>query len=193
MPITITFGSASARAHGFAGRARKLVTETITSSRTWVAPTSTNRIETAGGYGAAGTPYDPGTPDQHGWYCITTVTFHKRDGSGVDQTASQGPNHLDGSAVPSNYCDPTVFYTTAQSANYDYSTTCYNFYAVTVAGTPPTPATTGASTTAFGKTFPGGTGGPASTTTFNSISISPGASYPISIPAGGSLTISYYK
>lgn len=53
--------------------------------------------------------------------------------------------------------------------------------------------TTGVSTAAFGKTFPGGTGGPATTTTFNSIAITPGASYPITIASGGSLTITYNK
>lgn len=55
------------------------------------------------------------------------------------------------------------------------------------------PATTGASATAFGKTFPGGTGGSATTTTFNSISITPGATYNIVVPAGGSLTITYFQ
>lgn len=50
---------------------------------------------------------------------------------------------------------------------------------------------TGASTTAFGYTFPGGTGGPASPTTYNNIPVTPGASYPIVVPSGGSLTITY--
>lgn len=51
--------------------------------------------------------------------------------------------------------------------------------------------TTGASTTGFGKTFPGGTGGAATPTTFNNVAVTPGVSYPIVVPSGGSLTITY--
>lgn len=55
------------------------------------------------------------------------------------------------------------------------------------------PATTGASSTGFGKTFPGGTGGAASTTIFTDVVVTPGASYNLVIPAGGLITITYYK
>ena len=50
---------------------------------------------------------------------------------------------------------------------------------------------TGASTTGFGKTFPGGTGGAATPTTFNNVAVIAGASYSIVVPSGGSLTITY--
>lgn len=52
--------------------------------------------------------------------------------------------------------------------------------------------TTGASATALGLTFPGGDGGPPGTTTYNNVSVTPGASYFISIPSGGSVTLQYY-
>lgn len=52
--------------------------------------------------------------------------------------------------------------------------------------------TTGASATALGLTFPGGDGGPPGTTTYNNVSVTPGASYFVSIPSGGSVTLEYY-
>ena len=57
--------------------------------------------------------------------------------------------------------------------------------------TPPQPATTGASATGFGKTFPGGVGGPASTTTYTDVAVVPGTNYTLTIPSGGSITVSY--
>lgn len=58
----------------------------------------------------------------------------------------------------------------------------------------------GAATTGVGKTFPGGTlsgSAPyrtavaAVTTTFTNVPVTPGVSYPIVVPSGGSLTITY--
>jgi len=50
--------------------------------------------------------------------------------------------------------------------------------------------TTGASTTGFSLTFPGGTGGAPGTTTFNNVAVTPGNTYTIS--NNGALTIQYY-
>lgn len=55
------------------------------------------------------------------------------------------------------------------------------------------PPTNGTAATAFGKTFPGGTAGPASVTPFSNLVVTPGASYSIVVPAGGSLTITYFQ
>lgn len=52
------------------------------------------------------------------------------------------------------------------------------------------PATTGASTTGFGLTFPGGNGGASSTTTFNNVAVTPNQTYVIT--NNKSLTITYY-
>lgn len=63
------------------------------------------------------------------------------------------------------------------------------------------PGGVGASSTALGKSFPGGaytgtypngTGQPATTTTFTNIAVTPGASYPIVVPSGGFVTLEYY-
>jgi hypothetical protein len=51
--------------------------------------------------------------------------------------------------------------------------------------------TVGASATALGRTFPGGDGGPAGTTTYTNVAVTPGTSYSISVPAGGSVTLQY--
>lgn len=56
---------------------------------------------------------------------------------------------------------------------------------------PGSPATTGASTTGFGKTFPGGTGGAAPVTSFGDVPVTPGQTYSIVIANGGYLTLSY--
>lgn len=59
----------------------------------------------------------------------------------------------------------------------------------------------GTASTGLGKTFPGGSytgtypngvGGAAPTTAFTNVSVTPGASYPIVVPSGGSVTIQYY-
>lgn len=55
----------------------------------------------------------------------------------------------------------------------------------------------GSDATGISKTFPGGaysggTGYPANTTTFTNVAVTPGASYSLSIPSGGQISISYY-
>ena len=51
--------------------------------------------------------------------------------------------------------------------------------------------TVGASTTAFGYTFLGGTGGAATPVTYNNVAVTPGGSYSIVVPSGGSVSITY--
>lgn len=55
------------------------------------------------------------------------------------------------------------------------------------------PATTGLSASAFGKTFPGGTGGPAVLSGHTNVPVTPSAQYQITVPTGGSVTITYQK
>jgi len=66
----------------------------------------------------------------------------------------------------------------------------YNSWVFTIYLT--APGFLGASSTALGKTFPGGNGGPPSTTTFSNVAVTPGVSYPISVAPGGSVTLQYY-
>lgn len=69
----------------------------------------------------------------------------------------------------------------------------YGFSHISYTQTYTIAATTGADTVGFGKTFPGGVGGPASPVTYNNVAVTPGASYSLTIPSGGSITITYYK
>lgn len=54
-------------------------------------------------------------------------------------------------------------------------------------------ATTGLPASAFGKTFPGGTGGPAVETGHANVPVSAGQTYQITVPTGGVVTITYRK
>jgi hypothetical protein len=55
----------------------------------------------------------------------------------------------------------------------------------------PFPPSTGADTTGFGLTFPGGAGGPSTTTTFNNVAVVPNQTYVIT--NNKSLTITYFS
>lgn len=55
------------------------------------------------------------------------------------------------------------------------------------------PATTGTDTSGFGKTFAGGVGGPAATSSFTDVPVTGGASYNLVVPSGGPITITYYQ
>ncbi len=61
-------------------------------------------------------------------------------------------------------------------------------YSYTAAG-----ATTGANTTAFGKTFPGGIGATATPAFYSNVAVTPGASYSIVVPPGGVVSINYFE
>lgn len=54
-----------------------------------------------------------------------------------------------------------------------------------------TPATTGSNTTGFGKTFTGGVGGTAATTTYTNVAVTASTAYTIVVPSGGYITITY--
>lgn len=177
------------------GRRRVQVTRTFTSNATWTAPTTTSRIDSASGYGAAGQPGDPGTPSTTTTKQVTHnyKVYIRRDGSGSDFT-DQG--YTDGwppggTAYYDNHQTFSESDSTVYSGAEDYHDP--ETQTVTTPGTPATSPTTGAATTAFGKTFPGGTGGPGSATTASNVAVTPGASYSIVVPAGGSLTIIYFQ
>lgn len=55
-----------------------------------------------------------------------------------------------------------------------------------------TAPTTGASATGFGQTFVGGTGGAATSREVKNVAVTPGGSYQVVVPSGGSIVISYY-
>lgn len=102
---------------------------------------------------------------EHGFVKNNTVVL---------RTVGGGPS---GSNVDTN----SGSYSAYQYVDFDYL----------VSGTG-TPATTGASSTALGKTFAGGTGGAAATTDQGSATVVPGNVYPIVVAPGGFVTLTYY-
>lgn len=90
------------------------------------------------------------------------------------------PSGVSASSVP-NYADV--------SSNWpEFITVDFTRYVYGNAGDP---------STGLGQTFPGGayvapTGYPATTTTFNNVSVTPSTSYSIVVPSGGTVSISYY-
>lgn len=173
---------------------RRQVTQTFTANATWVAPFTTSNIDTASGKGQDGTP---GTPDSYGpppQQKIYQHFFKRRDGGPDDTTTEVGPAPTSewptgaprpaGGSTTTPTPESTVYYEDVFIWSYAY-------------GDPPlipgTPPTTGPSASAFGKVFAGGYGGPATTTTFNNIAVTPNGSYNIVIPSGGSLTITYWQ
>lgn len=172
---------------------RKLVSQTFTANTTWTAPATSN-LETLVGNGAAGKPGEPGytDPDTTQYRLERYRQQYTSDGAG-GYYQDGGPSlYTTGNWVssppdqPDDYCDPP-----GGASYYCYS---YVIGTRTVAGAthPPVPATTGASATGFGKTFPGGTGGAATPVPYNNVAVTPGASYPLVVPSGGSITITYY-
>jgi hypothetical protein len=161
---------------------RVLKTKTFTANATWPAPTTTNSLTTLVGKGG------PGSPGSTSYYYdqVVTVYSQRRDGGGIDQQVVQTSTGIPGVA-PADYCDAVV--STPSDPTYSSSQQCYDFTQHSTSN----PPTTGASTTGFGKTFPGGTGGAATPVTYNNVAVTPGASYKLVVPAGGSITITYYQ
>lgn len=155
----------------------------FTSNGTFTTPFGVSKVDLSG-KGAAGSPANPGTVVLS---TFVQYTFTRRDGGGVDFQSSTVSGHPYGDA---SYCDPSAPFTPEENATYSSYQACY-YPQTDIVGN--SPATTGASTTGFGKTFPGGLGGAANTTTFNSVTVTENTSYPIVVPTGGSLTITYYQ
>lgn len=164
-----------------------LTTQTFTSNATWVAPASTAVLETLTGQGGSGTPAS--TRDGYLYYELNYQMGQRRSDGVWESVSSEttGPHFRE--VVPADYCEPVV---TSGDPEYSAYQRCYD-YTTIGPSTEEVEATTGASTTGFGKTFPGGTGGAATPVTYNSVAVTPGASYPLVIPSGGSITITYYE
>jgi len=163
------------------------VTRTFTSADTsFTVPGGVTLLTNASGYGAGGTEEYDDTVVHVSWDSYSQRSYFYTDGSSSSDapvfTGSGTGSH------PAPHCTGMVVTgvpgTEGLADCYSYvdtSTTTGRFH----------PQTTGASATGFGLTFPGGDGGPASTTTFTNVTVSPG-SYALSIPSGGSITIIYF-
>lgn len=198
MPILSTIAAASVRAYGFTSRTRKLVTVTLTSSQTWVAPLNVTSVDITG-QGGGGQPSRGFSNVVAGYYTYSQTTYRYTDGH-----QENGPESSSGwtqGAKPANYC---TSYTATGVPGLESYAVCYRYESESrELGNYVSPAN-GSASSALGKTFPGGAGGPTAPATYTNVAVTPGGSYPIVIgaagsndgtpaAAGGSVTISYYQ
>lgn len=162
-------------------------TRTFTASESFTIPAGVSTLDSIVGRGAPGTPTVPGTNE---YYTRVVNSLYRRTGGidYVEDNISGWTGAGTGTGNGSNYCEDPINYTEAESTVYWRKVVCY-YYQVGTVGFKP--ATTGTSATGFGKVFPGGVGGPASDVTFTNVPVTAMASYPVVVPTGGSITITY--
>lgn len=188
-------------------------TVTFTSNTTWVAPSGVNLVNSAIGKGTDSTTSTSNST-------VVNMVYHSTGSAGTGSVlwdnvqgiaeAAASDVDDDGAATFTRYTiqaypDGTnTFATTSISigsgipgtANATFTGAWSTSGAVTGSGTSRVTydrVTNGTASTGFGNTFPGGTGGGvAPVTTFNNIAVTPGASYPIVVPTGGTVQIIYF-
>ena len=200
---------------------RRVVTETFTSSQTWVCPLGVSKINTLTGKGQDGSP--PSTPTS-----TDVFTNVRYNASGTGATA--GPlTWANVDALLNNYVAtlnangslsyqrviadvfPNASYTLTEapqnitgavigSATKFTSGAWASSGAITASGDGGAsyqyylPGAPGTATTGFGYTFAGGAAStPATPVAVDNVPVTGGTSYALSIPAGGSITISYFR
>lgn len=163
------------KALAFSRRAQ-LVPVVFDKNGTLVVPAGVSSVGISG-YGARGR--DASTSDR--WRIQETTTrYFASGGAQVEVNTTRYS-----SVSAGNYCDPRV-----TLPNGDQLQNCT---ISTRDGEYNSPATTGASATGLGKTFPGSYGNTTpAVTTFPSVPVTGGASYNIVVPAGGLITVTYY-
>ena len=145
---------------------------TLTPGATsWTAPPNVTRVESISGKGQDGKPAVDGT-----WGYYYYVKVYNTQGQ---VTSTTGPFFVYEQYAPQNYCQ-------GGSRQPD---TCYEHNGFDNREN----ATLGANAAALGKTFPGGYGEPAAVQTFPGVNVTPGQSYPTSIPSGGWVTLTWYE
>jgi hypothetical protein len=163
-------------------RGAQTKTQTFTASGNFIVPTTTTKMESLVGIGARG---QASTTRYVRAYRMDITTYNYYSSAGQTIAVANGSSYGDG-PVPANYCDSPV--PTANGTTYN----CYTFTDASYYDT--NPATTGASSTAFGKNFPGSTGNVApAVTTFTAVPVTSGQSYPITVPAGGYVTLTWLE
>lgn len=199
---------------------RRVVTEVITSSQTWVCPLGVSLLNTLVGKGADGTPITtPNTSE-----ALINVNYSPTGtGSGGSATWANFDGIVNGwvstlnssgslsyqRAVVTAYADGTVdLVDAAQSISGAVPGTATKITtgawassgAITASGDALVnysyyvAAAAGANTTGFGYTFAGGAPDtPATPVTYNNVAVVSGASYSLVVPTGGSITITYYR
>lgn len=165
----------------------QLVTKTYTSSQTITIPLGVSRLEKLTGKGAAGTP---GYTEEGYSYSVRATQERRLRSTGEwVETFSLNTSGFS-TNYPTSGCGSSV--STPDNDTYSAIRSC-SYYSSIRADTNYVAPTTGASTTGFGKTFPGGSGSAAELVTHNNVVVKPGDPYALVVPSGGSITITYYQ
>lgn len=200
----------------------QLTTVTFNASGNWTAPAFVTRVENVQGRGSNGSAqtsaigYVEGasatywasgsgnTPGVFTWTSMNNFLNSARDqinGGGASGTVAI-PTLQQYAASSYSFFTVQVPYTNPIAGTAvieDVSGSWGTSGNVTASGerriryTYPVAATNGTSSTALGKTFAGGIGGPATTSDQGSATVTPGNTYPIVVAPGGFVTISYYS
>lgn len=166
--------------------APQLVSKTYASGQPVSIPLGVSRLESLVGEGADGAP----AYTQQGYSYFLRSVQEKRLRSTGEWVETFSMNTIGFSAYyPSSGCGPSL--STPDDPTYSSVRSC-SYYSNIRSDTNYVPATTGAAASGFGKTSPGGAGGPATPTLFEGVPVVGGQSYDLVIPAGGFITISYY-
>lgn len=157
-----------------------VITKSYDTTSTWVAPGDVRWINVVYGFGSRG--QDASNQLVRMYSKLSTITRITPTGTRYTY-ADMGYGY---GSVPAPYCNPR--YDDPYEANNSVQE-CFSFTDESYTDTSPT---TGASATAFSKSFPGSTGNVTpSTTQYNGIPVTPGTSYQIYVPAGGRVWFSY--
>ena len=235
MPTIATRAAGSARGYGFAGIKLNVVSQTFTSSTTWVAPVGVTSLLAVIGKGQDGGSDGPAAIDMDFNSVSSTVSGSGRASlpipwSSIAQSASNTVSRFNIVDYSPNYIMLNREFTFFSNGTFDWVDNNQTFPYYVVVGSwslqsyggapnPPSgnasygangtyyasglyiaPGGPGANTTGFGFTFPGGgvsgsypnqTGDPASPASYTNVTVTPGASYGLSIPDNGYITIQY--
>lgn len=200
--------------------AKSLFTETFTANATWVAPAGVSVLQSAIGHGADGTP-GSSTPASRTVVTISYHTSGSAGGGSIQWESVQGLAEAVEAEVNANGNAAFDTYTiqvypdesntmvvgggsiagailgsasTVTTGAWQESGHISGSGTSRVSYLTGTPGVAGADATGFGKTFPGGAPNTAApTTSFFGVAVTPGNSYAVVAPAGGSITITYLK
>lgn len=162
------------------------ITKTYTSSQTVTIPAGVTNLILVSGQGSGGTAAYSYYDRQYSEHAVQ-YTQNNAQG-GTITTFDRGTTYHSG-VKPADYCEEHQPYPAGGGIT-NYTWYCYTYADTSAWRTEP--ATNGSASSGFGKTFPGGVGGPASSVTFNDVAVVAGQAYNIVVPTGGSITISYY-
>lgn len=143
-------------------------TRNFTANTIFHVPVATSQITKLTGTGAPGLPVS---------YKVERYT-QKFD---ANRQPVGAPFLSDTYPVAASTAAPEAYCTQNTGAGYE----CYSFFKTS------NPGTTGAATTAFNRTFPGGVAGPATPVTYNDVPVAPGTTQALLVPSGGSVTVTY--